>query len=280
MSNGVIYLNAGRKMLPRLLVSVYSLKKYYNGPISIISIGEESKEISSIICKNLEINFVNVEQNLTCRHYYWFEKSRTHLYTPYDNTIFIDSDTLVVGSINELFDEIEQNDFIVPQFSNWLSSGSRISKRLKSWNHIDEDLVKRAIESKMPSVNVGVYGFKKTAEFMKHWFDFTIQNPTAPLPEETSCHLLLKKYKGKIISNKYNCSCKHDNPRLDDVKIIHYHGRKHCRFKNGQPLFNSDLWIKAWKEIFALNLSDVQDWYKDCGDPLLKRSLESINNYA
>lgn len=280
MNNGIIYLNAGRKMLPRLLVSAHSLQKHYDGPISIISIGQESHPICLTICKNLGINLVQVEQNLTCRHYYWFEKSRTHLYTPYDNTIFIDSDTLVVNNIDELFDEIDQNDFIVPQFSNWLSSGSRISKRLRSWNHIDEKLVKQTIESKMPSVNVGVYGFKKTSELMKYWFDFTIQNPSAPLPEETSCHLLLQKYKGKIISNKYNCSCKHDNPRLDDVKIIHYHGRKHCRFKNGEPLFNSDLWIKAWKEIFSLNLSDVQNWYKDCDDPLLKRSLKSINNYA
>lgn len=273
MNNGVIYLNAGRKMLPRLLVSAHSLQKYYKGPISIISIGQESKSISSIICKNLGINLVEVEQNLTCRHYYWFEKSRIHLYTPYDNSIFIDSDTLIVNNFDELFTEIDKHDFIVPQFSNWISSGPKISKRLKSWNHIDEDLVKRAIGSKMPSVNVGVYGFKKTAEFMQHWFDFTIQNPTAPLPEEASCHLLLQKYKGTIISSKYNCSCKHDDPTTSDTKIIHYHGRKHCLCdENNNPKYNAGYWIKAWKEIFENNICDIKQWYSDCAD-------RSLNNF-
>jgi len=278
--NGIIYLNSGKKMLPRLLVSVYSLRKVYNGNISIIQIGDDGLDIINKISDKFNCQIIYSKQELNIKHHYWFEKSRTHLYTPYANTIFIDSDTLIINNIYELFDEIQQNDFIVPQFSNWICSGKRISKRLKSWNHIDKDLVKKTIESKMPSINVGVYGFKKISELMRHWFDFTIQNPNSPLPEEISCHLLLQKYKGKIISNKYNCSCKHDNPKLDDVKIIHYHGRKHCRFKNGQPLFNSDLWIKSWKEIFAFNLSNIQNWYKDCGDTLLNRSLESINNYV
>lgn len=272
-NNGIIYLNAGKKMLPRLVVSICSLQKYYSGSICILSMGEDSHDICSNICKSLNIEFIKVDKNLNCKHYYWFEKSRIHLYTPYNNSIFIDSDTLIVNNFNELFEEIDKHDFIVPQFSNWISSGRKISKRLKSWNHIDPGLVKQTIDSGFPSVNVGVYGFKKTAEFMQHWFDFTIQNPTAPLPEEASCHLLLQKYKGTIISSKYNCSCKHDDPTTLDTKIIHYHGRKHCLCdEKNNPKYNAEYWIGTWKEVFENNICDIKQWYGDCAD-------RNLNNF-
>lgn len=278
---GVIYLNAGTKMLPRLLVSLYTLRKHYNGAISIICIGEDHYSICSSITKCIDnVKLIQIEDNLKCRHHYWFEKSRINLYTPYDISIFIDSDTIIVDNFNELFDEIKDNDFIVPQFANWRTSGKKISSRLKTWNHIDKQLVDQTISSQMPSINVGVYGFKKSSELMKHWFDFTIQNKSSPLPEETSCHLLLQKYKGKIISNKYNCSCKHDDPKSDNVKIIHYHGRKHCRFQNKEPIFGCDLWIKEWQEIFNINLCDIQNWYHKVGDSQLRYNIELINNYA
>lgn len=280
-NKGIIYLNAGAKMLPRLLVSIYTLRKHYTGPISIISIGEDHYSICNTICKTIDnTTLVNIEDNLKFRHHYWFEKSRTHLYTPYDISIFIDSDTIIVNNFDELFDEIESYDFIVPQFANWLTCGRKISNRLRTWNHIDKNLVDQTISARMPSINVGVYGFKKTSELMHNWFDFTIQNQSSPLPEETSCHLLLQKYKGKIVSNKYNCSCKHDDPRASDVKIIHYHGRKHCRFRNQEPIFACDLWIKQWKEVFDSNLCNIQDWYARVGDSQLRRNIESINNYV
>ena len=42
MKDGVIYLNSGTKCLVRLLVSIHSLRKYYDGPVAIVSVGEES----------------------------------------------------------------------------------------------------------------------------------------------------------------------------------------------------------------------------------------------
>ena len=274
MSNGVVYLNAGTKCLPRLLVSVYSLRKNYSGEISIVSIGEESHEICKKICDMFVCQLIEVKQEHNFKHYYWYEKARINSYSKYDNTIFIDSDTLILKPFDELFTEIEKNDFIVPQFSDWSVKKGIIQKRLSAWKQVDEDLFNKTITSGMSSVNVGVFGFNKKSDLMNNWFNFTIKKKDAVLPEESTCHLLLNRYKGKIIDSKYNYSCKHEKKPVGDSVIIHYHGRKHCRVdENKIPIFNSDLWIENWSLCLNNNICDVNKWWMGCGDTQLRRFM-------
>ena len=278
INNGILYLNSGHKMLPRMLTSIDSLREYYSGPITILVIGDDSIELCNEIANNYSANICRINFNLKIRHHYWFEKSRLHLYTPYVNSIFLDSDTLIMNNFDELFNEIETNDFIGSQFAHWRSNGRTISKRLRQWSSTDKDLVENTINANIPSVNMGVYGFKKTSDLMKHWFDLTIKHPTASLPEETTCHMLLTQYKNKIVSNKYNCSCKHDNPKNETVKIIHYHGRKHCRLDNKLRLkYNADIWTNHWIKIFNNNTCNIQKWYDKCGDRYLKYFMKTKN---
>lgn len=267
MNNGVIFLNSGHKMLPRLLTSIHSLRTHYDGNASIIIMGNEGQSYCESICNKYDLSIIKINSDLNIRKNYWFEKSRIHLYTPYDNSIFIDSDTIIVQNFNELFNEIEEHDFIACQFSHWRSNGRTISKRLKQWISTDKELVEHTIQSNIPSVNVGVYGFKKDADLMQHWFDITIKHPKAHLPEESTCHLLLTQYKSKIVSSKYNCSCKHDDPTTADTKIIHYHGRKHCSLdQHLQPKYHGQIWINNWFKVFDQNICDIQTWYDKCGD--------------
>lgn len=283
MNKGIIYFNSGIKLLPRLLVSLYTLKKIdTDTSISLICyIQPDNKKYIENISKYFNINLIEIKQKLFIKHHYWFEKSRMHKYTPYDNSIYIDSDTIILKNFTEIFNEIDQNDFIATQFSNWITSGNRIKQRLKQWLDTDEDLVKQTILSSSPSVNMGVYGFKKTSELMDQWFDFTITHPLANLPEETSCHLLLQKYKGKILSNIYNSSCKFDNPIDIGAKIIHFHGRKHCILNANKKSakYNGDLWIKNWLEIYNNNICDIQQWYNLCGDRTLNVFMKNRNEY-
>lgn len=266
-NNGILYLNSGNKMLPRLLVSIHSLRKVYDGHVTIIVMGDCGEEYCKKIADKYSLSINKISSDLNIRKNYWFEKSRLHLYTPYNNSIFLDSDTVVVQNFNELFDEINEHDFIACQFAQWRSSGRTIGKRLRQWISTDKELVEHTISANIPSVNVGVYGFNKDAELMKHWFDITIKHPNAALPEESTCHLLLTQYKSKIVSGKYNCSCKHDDPTTFDTKIIHYHGRKHCSLDNNLNIkYNGNIWVNNWTEVFQENICDIQKWYNICGD--------------
>jgi hypothetical protein len=277
-NKGIIFLNSGSKLLPRLITSLHSLRQHYQDNITILVIGNENNNLYEKIAAEYSTSVVNIDFNLKIRHHYWFEKSRLHLYTPYQNSIFLDSDTIVLNNFNELFDEIEKYDFIASQFAHWKSSGRTIRKRLRQWSSTDHNLVEDTIKKDIPSVNMGLYGFKKSSELMKHWFDLTIKHPTASLPEETTCHLLLTQYKSKIVSNIYNCSCKHDNPRDKEVKVVHYHGRKHCRLDESYRLkFNGSIWMQHWKDVLDKNICDIQNWYDKCGDRYLNKLMKNID---
>lgn len=276
--NGILYFNAGTKLLPRLLVSLYTLQKFNNQHISIISIYDKiSYKYCKLISEYFQIPIILIDQTLFIKHYYWFEKSRLHLYTPYENTLFIDSDTIILDNFNELFSLISSKDFIVPQFSNWITSGQRIRSRLSQWKDTNPELVEKTIRSRSPSINVGVFGFNKKSELMHNWFDFTITHPNANLPEETSCHLLLQKYSGSVVSNIYNSSCKFDKPLEIGAKILHYHGRKHCLLDiSNKPKYNSELWINNWLHIYKNNICNIQSWYKNCNDRSLNFFMRKI----
>jgi hypothetical protein len=276
-SNGILYLNSGDRLLPKLFVSLYSLRKVYQKDITIILLGQQSNKIYDII-KHFDCSAVHVDRTLQNNKHYWFEKSRINLYSPYKNSIFIDSDTVIQHNFDELFTEITNFDFIVPQFAQWRTAGKKMKKRLRQWEDTDKDLVDLCIRLDTPAINVGVYGFNKDSEFMQNWFDLTIKNINAKLPEETTCHLLLNKYKSKIIDSIYNYSCKYDESPINLAKIIHYHGRKHCRFDNNyKPKYNSDIWIKNWIEILDQNIINIKNWYNNYHDTYLKNLMSNLD---
>ena len=274
MSRGIIFYNSGTKCLPRLLVSVHSLRQHYEGNICIISSGDESRQFCAEVAIKYKCVYKEFSSDIThMKNHFWFEKSRMHLYSPYDTTIFIDSDTLTIKDPSDLFKISEEHEFAVPQFADWTTQKGLIKKRLLPWKEFDEHLVNTAINTNMKSVNVGVYGFVKQSELMKNWFDFTKQMPEAVLPEESSCHLLLNKYKGLIVDRGYNCSCKFDDPNRPNTRIIHYHGRKHCRKHpvTGEFMFNASSWAETWKPLLRDNVCNVSSIYKVCGDKHLEK---------
>jgi hypothetical protein len=272
MSDGIIYYNEGTKLLARLVVSLSSLQKHYQGPITLISVGKESNEYAYKIAWEFGIDLQAIDKTdlIDGKHKCFLEKARIHTYSPYDRTIFLDSDTIILKPFPELFTKIDKTGFIVPQFSTWTTQTGVIKKRLKEWGAFYPEDVENTIKSNAPSVNVGVFGFNKDSELMKLWFDYTKVNRMASLPEEISCHLLLSRGLGEVIESKYNYSCKYD--KSQNPVIIHYHGRKHCRVDNGKLLYNGDLWVKEWEEVG--NRAGVKDWGLNIGDKQLKRFLK------
>jgi hypothetical protein len=230
-SAGILYYNEGNKLLPRLLTSVHSLRKVYDGDICIITIGDESREIATKIANTYDCQL---------------------------------------------------NDFISVQFADWVTTGKRIANRISHWKDHHPKMVEECLTNTYPSVNVGVYGFKKKCDFMDDWFDITIVNRYAPLPEEISCHLMNPFYKSKVMPTIYNCSCKFSKPDEIGAKIIHYHGRKHCYIDEtatGKMLFNAHHWIKNWDEAYNNNMANVQEWWKDCPDRALRKFMKTRKKF-
>lgn len=250
---GVIYYNRGESCIIRLLISIKSLRNYYNGPITIFLENSDLSKFSNFISKyNLSIIEVDSEKLDSS----FVRKIAISRLSPYKKTVFIDADTLVVGNIDEIFDSIEDNDLVVTQFCDWLSSGGSISRRIRGFNkYISEETMEKAL-SYGPAINTGVYGFNKNYEMFEEWLQLAKLGQSSKLyiPDEIACQILLHKYKVKVLGCKYNVSGKF-GMRDEDKRIIHYHGRKHCR---RFPL--AEVWIKAFIEFLENKDADISSY--------------------
>ena len=274
-STGVIYYNYGEGCLPRLAVSLYSLRKHYNGPAAIISDGPESAQLCKLLVDDKRLGVDLVEPAVDVRrgkNHHYLAKCRLHEFTPYDVSVFIDSDTIVKGDLTPLFQVAEEHEFAVPQFCNWKSDGRMISRRILEWKDIRPRDMRRALKFG-PAVNTGVMAFTKDSKFMKDWFRVARRGRDFFIPDETSCQVILWRYPHKVVDSFYNGSCRYDDCADPNIRLIHYHGRKHCR--EGLP-FNGDLWMQAYNEVVALNIGNIQEW-TPAADRHLKRYLSRLS---
>lgn len=270
---GIIYYNAGTSCLVRLAVSITSLRKHYLGPLTVISEGPESAECSRLIAEDprIKADFMEVDLGIppgTSRTY--LAKPKIVTVTPYDTTLWIDSDTLIKGDVTPMLDAAEKHQFAVCQFTNWQSNGSRIAKRIKAWGTWYPDWVETALNFG-PAINCGVVAFRRDSELMRDWYGLALPGREQFIADETCCQLILPRYPHIVMEPKFNCSCKYDDPNKPDTRIIHFHGRKHCR--PGLP-FNAPLWIDAYEETMRLNIGSINSW-TPAGDRFLYKHLRN-----
>lgn len=245
--NGVVYYNVGNKMLVRLAVSIHSLRKVYNGNVSILA-SEDSKDSCFQIANEYGVDVRDANFEDHGKNTAYLNSCLSHTVTPYDNTLWIDSDSLIFKDFSEVFGEIEKNDFVIAQFHNWTSNRGHIRKRILEWKKIYPEMMDKAINFG-PGINCGVYGFNKESKLMKDWYQKALPGIKNFIPDEVCCQIMLPFYTHSVISNDYNTSCKYDVV-TDTTKIVHYHGRKHCRISDsGEYLNNSRYWYNTFDEI-------------------------------
>ena len=285
MSRGVIYYNRGTKMLVRLAVSLESLRRHYTGPVTVLSQGEDSHDACRYICdrwgKGARIKGVDWPGDKKRQTY--LNATLSHQMTPYDTTLWIDSDTLVRGDFCDMFDAAEQHEFAISQISNWRVQ-KKIAKRVLAWAPLYPDWIKPALDFG-PAINCGVFAFTRESKLMQDWY--SLAEPGRDLswiPDETCCQLILHRYPHKIMDQKFNVSCKHSTPYDKDTRIVHYHGRKHCRMTeidgtvfclHGSWLWyrmfeniRDDKWIQRWvrhDRQLRKNLPDWDKWKEQAG---------------
>ena len=99
---GVLYVATGRKIIAEACRSAASLKKYMPDTQIAIFVDDES-----LIPPNL-FDYVNSIKNPTYSH---FDKIPPLIETPFNKTLFLDSDTLVIEPFHELPTLLERFDF-------------------------------------------------------------------------------------------------------------------------------------------------------------------------
>lgn len=257
MTRGIIYFNSGLGCLLRMAVSIHSLRKVYQGDITILC-DKASYSHCEQIGKLYNVNAKEIDVEKLTKNTALLNKCRMHELTPYDVSVFIDADTIVYRDVSYLFNLAEKFEFVATQFCEWTTKDRRIQQRILQWESICSSNPFISIEKAIghgPAINTGVFAFTKNSKLMARWYDFALQGLSFFIPDEIACQILIAHFPSYIADHTYNESCKYGFT-TSQTKVLHFHGRKHCRISSdGKPIYNSHLWYKEFDEV--RNLKEV-----------------------
>lgn len=251
---GVVYLLCGMGIAERMVVSLWSLRKHYSGPITILASNPEEMEFVGNRLKEFGVDRQQITRDTSVdRGQAFLTKVHIPTWTPYRETVYLDADTVVCGSIEPLFGY----PLVLTQYADWVTTGRKISGRIKMWSGLSpwiDNLIDRQLSHSRPAINTGVFGFNKSNPDLTLWPTIMAHSPDAYLGDEIAMQLLIGVAEHVTLDDKYNCACSHGVHR-DEAVIWHFHGNRHMRDVPGR-----EIWINAFNECRSENAAGLADW--------------------
>lgn len=272
MNKGVILFNFGDKCMARLLVAVHTLRKVYDGPVTLMFAqnDEHNEKVASVFTDvyNCNIQWFDLDRTVR-RNLKSVLKPMFFELSPYENSLMFDGDMIFTKKFDELFDWTDENGFVVTHFMNWLSNGKSMTKRIKSvlGDVFNEKQMNAALDHH-PAVNIGVLGHhkKKGRKLLRKWKEITQKVAGKFIADEIAMQGVYIWYDHYVAPATYNYSC-HYGTDINEAKIIHYHGNKHT----GLHRQSSRLWWACVSEIIEEGKYDIEEWL--LADPDCNRVL-------
>ena len=258
MDKGVLYLLAGKKHWNHFVVSLVSLKNHWDGPVCIACADDEALQMYQWVKDDgafPEVIKVDIRDDFhNRRNGAYLVKTRMIDYSPFDKTVFLDADTLVVGSIEDIFPQ--GSEVRLTQFSDWVTTGKKMSKRIDHWKELLPDEVAHMQAHAYPAINTGVLGFsKKSTEFSEKWQEVSEQLVRF-MVDELVAQLIYPEFLHTVLSDRYNASPVYSKSPYDDVRVWHGHGGKMHKNERGRKL-----WYPVFEAVLGENYANIQEWW-------------------
>jgi hypothetical protein len=278
MQRGVLYFVAGTKHNVHAIVSIASLRKWYNGPIAICTEAEgPGRDCAEWIARDAAINYpggevlVLPDPGLRAggggRSY--FSKTLLPAISPFEQTVFLDADTLVVGPINELWPN--GDEVVLTQFVDWVSTGSKISQRIKPWGEANPkepdyvadqqqiDRVAVQLSKPWPAINTGVMAWTNGTNgqaFTAEWNRVTSMRKVF-IVDETACQIIFPEFQCRVMDDRFNASAVYPPwgqtvAGRQGIRIWHGHGGKFWKRECGRPI-----WLPHYRECLRQNRANI-----------------------
>lgn len=264
-SRGCVFYNFGTKYALRLIVSIYSLRKYYSGPITLFT---DQSAYSERLIKSLApfaVDFHLLEDLSKS-----FDRHRLVTESPYVATLVLDSDMIFMGPIDALWEPLEREGVLATRFYA-PPYGVDGTAEKHGWGSRDELL--RGVEKLVPphvfeaamkrlhvdriDVNVGLFGVSKVTggAFLSEWIETMEKGRSQKilLLDEMTVVALLAAHRHFLADEIWNCPADEFFRRtnLSDARVIHYFadGDAFGRFRLGR---NPNSWAGAkWYQLYS-----------------------------
>ena len=263
MKQGILYLLSGVGYAELLAVSLFTLRKHYSGAVHVFVTDDASEAAVNRMQADASITVSRIPLPSVRRHHSYCVKATLPALSPFKRSVFLDADTLVCGDIGELFGSC----LAVTRFSDWVTTGKTISKRIRQWgggskwgsmSPAVDGLIAHALAESRPAVNTGIFGFHRDCPILPQWEALTLAGWQRSFTDELAMQLLWEHQPGaRIFDDRWNASPVYSAGR-QDVRVWHLHGRAHARKDAGRAL-----WLPVFEEAISVNFAGLVDWSGD-----------------
>lgn len=272
MSIGAIFFNHGQGHCARLLASLFSLRKLHpNLPACILDTGYSEGVIEKIASDNRlaasvkPIKFVQRRRN-SC----YCQKASLWRDSPFENFLFLDSDTLIVRDISPLLTEVERPSnapLLVTQFADWTTYTKVIKLRIERWDGVKAEgirvdrLIHASFSEPRPAINTGIFGVRtrEAGNILSAWERLTHAGWRLPWTDEIACQIIVRQFHHAVAPSCWNASpiyYKGSEP----ARIYHAHGAKALLRPDGRGSEGDRIWSPFFAEAFAENIGGIREW--------------------
>jgi len=262
----IAYLMSGIVHMQYLVVSLRSLREWWQGPVAVYTF-PASREIGDRIAadwrlgvehrpwepfeipKRSNIQFLNKIAMMQEKGPEW--------------RMYLDADTTIHGPLDELFIEATATGFAATQFSLWESTGSVIRARLTrllQFPEIPGDVVQHVMTTAYPSPNGGIFVCRPGSPVLPRWLTWSRIAQSIFIADEAVLHILqvtMRSYVTVVRGGRWNCSHKYQSVIRDPV-IYHYHGDSAVRPDKSPRAYAA--WWPRWQAAIKDDIGGAADW--------------------
>ncbi|MCA9185360.1 MAG: hypothetical protein R3E01_19420 [Pirellulaceae bacterium] len=267
MTCGIVYLLTSNRLAARFVVSLHSLRQWYDGPVTVFTTRPESHEIGERCAQDaaLRIDHRQIcERRAAVQTAAYLTKPKAIAESPYEATVFLDADTLIVGDISKLLLSAQRHDITATVFGCWTTTDDHYRELLGKWRRLNisnetlgyslTELIDRALDAAHPAINIGVFAMRRGSLLLGEWDRLTLAARTMPIPDEVSFQLLLPDYSHALLGMEYNyhpVAC----PPRDDIRIWHFAGGMHL-----PNVHSHEVWLAEYDECRRKNVAGINAW--------------------
>jgi len=273
---GCVYFNFGKRYALHLVVSVHSLRRHYDGPVTVFLLDEPHTTALKRDLEKLGASVVVTDRLSKSgdRHLVFRE-------SPYETTLLFDSDIIFRAPIDDLWEPLEREGALVTRFATPPSGRLKMLEGVAPL--VGRERYERAVirvRDERVDINVGVMGFARPRgdAFLAEWSDCMEQGRGKDilLLDEMSVVALAEHHPHYLADEQWNCPADEMFRSIDpaEAKILHFFldgavidGRRIGR--------NVETWTgRQWFEAYRAAKADIDLSRWRLGDAYFPRNAE------
>ena len=259
MTYGVIYQLSGLWTAELCVVSIASLRENFKGRVVLFFTSDCAQIAKAIQADSrLDVELLPTELPKTGRRPHWVAKTFSYLQTPFDYSIYVDSDTIVSADPSPLFGHLvlsKCNELRILDEHQYPKSVRAQFRKFRRHGPILNAMIDGCYKANRFIVNNGVIGFAREHPILWELHHLCVGLRDEQMHDEIAIQLVLPRYQEvRLVDGRWNALVAYEN-QWNERKIAHYHHKYYAKLRRGR-----ETWIPHCKKAIEQNFAGLADW--------------------